>query len=134
MNTKQLNHYVVPTLVDETPLNVVIYIGSNDITKTNYKKMEVQDLGQQITDIGLKCKSYGVSRIAISSILTRNSAHLEKLNKCSIGKVNDLLKSLCVTNGFHDTSNEMIDHRMLWKDGIHLTNDGTKILVANSLN
>ena len=28
----------------------------------------------------------------------------------------------------------MIDHRMLWKDGIHLTDDGTKILAAIFLN
>ena len=28
----------------------------------------------------------------------------------------------------------MIVHRMLWKDGIHLTDDDTKILVANVLN
>ena len=30
--------------------------------------------------------------------------------------------------------NEMIDHRMLWQDGIHLTDDGTKILATNVLN
>ena len=28
----------------------------------------------------------------------------------------------------------MIDYRMLWKDGIHLTDDGTKILAAHVLN
>ena len=28
----------------------------------------------------------------------------------------------------------MTDHRMLWKDGIHLTYDGTKILDAHVLN
>ena len=28
----------------------------------------------------------------------------------------------------------MIDHRMLWKDGIHPTDDGTKILATNVLN
>ena len=28
----------------------------------------------------------------------------------------------------------MIDHTMLWKDGIHLTDDGTKILATNVLN
>ena len=28
----------------------------------------------------------------------------------------------------------MIVHRMLWKDGIHLTDDDTKILVVNVLN
>ena len=91
--------------------------------------MNVQDLAQQITDIGLKCKSYGVSRIAISSILTRSSAQLNQVT----GKVSNL-KSLCVTNGFNYISNEIIDHRMLWKDGIHLTDDGAKILAANVLN
>ena len=128
--TKQLNYYTVPTLTDETLQTVVIHIGSNDITKMNYKTINVQDLAQGIIDIGLKCKSYGVSRIVISSIHTRVSAQLNQV----IGKVNDLLKSLFVTNGFHCISNEMIDHRMLWKDGIHLTDDGTKILDANVLN
>ena len=70
--------------------------------------MNVQDLEQGLIDIGLKCKSYGVSRIAISSIFTTSSAQLNQV----IGKVNDLLQSLCVTNGFHYISNEMIDHRM----------------------
>ena len=92
--------------------------------------MNVQDLAQQIIDIGLECKSHGVSRIAISSILTRSSA---QLNQVTV-KVSNLLKSLCVTNGFHYKSNEMIDHIMLWKGGIHLTDDGTKILAANVLN
>ena len=90
----------------------------------------LKDLAQGIIDIGLKCKSYGIGRIAISSILTRSSAQLNQV----IGKINDLLKSLCVTNGFHYISNKMIDHRMLWKDGICLTDDGTKILAANVLN
>ena len=52
MNTKQLIYYIVPTLVDETPQTVVIHIGSNDITKTNFKTMNVQNLAQRITDIG----------------------------------------------------------------------------------
>ena len=89
--TKQLNYYIVPTLVGETLQSVAIHIGSNDIAKMNYKTMNVQDLAQEITDIGLKCKSYGVSRIAISPILTTSSAQLNQV----IGKVNDLLKSMC---------------------------------------
>ena len=91
----------------------------------NYKTVNIQDLGQGIIDIGLKCKSYGTSKIAISSILTRSSAQFNQV----IGKDNDLFKVLCV-NGFHYISNEMIDHRMLWKDGTHLTDDGTKIVAA----
>ena len=70
-NTKQLNCYIVLTLVDETPQTAVIHIGSNDITKINYKTMNVQDLAQGIIDIGLMCKSYGVSRIAIIFTILR---------------------------------------------------------------
>ena len=114
--TKQLSYYIVPTLVDETPQTIVIHIGSNDIAKIT---MNVQNLAQGI----IKCKSYGVSRIVVSPILTINSAQLNQV----IGKVNHPLKSLFVTNGFHYISDEMIDHRMLWKDGIYLTDDGTKI-------
>ena len=32
-NTKQLDYYVVPTLVDEKPESIILHIGSNDITK-----------------------------------------------------------------------------------------------------
>ena len=96
----------------------------------NYKTINVQDLAQGIIDIGLKCKSYGVSTITISSTFTRSSVQLNQVT----GKVNNLLKSLCFTNGFHYILNEMINHRMLWKYGIHLTDDGTKTLAANVLN
>ena len=44
-----------------------------------------------------------------------------------IEKVDNLLISFCITNGFYYISNEMIDQRMLWKDGLHLTNDDIKI-------
>ena len=36
-NTKQINYHIVATLVDETPQTVVIHVGSNDITKMNYR-------------------------------------------------------------------------------------------------
>ena len=64
-NTEKLNYYIVRILVDETPQTVVNHVGSNDITKMNYKTMNIQDLAQGIIDVGLNCKSYGVSRIAI---------------------------------------------------------------------
>ena len=35
--TKQLDYYVVPTLVDETPQTVVIHIGSSDIMERKIK-------------------------------------------------------------------------------------------------
>ena len=71
-NTNQLDYYVFPMLVDEKPDNVVIHIGSNDITKFNYiNNINVEELAHRIINIGLKCRSYGVSHIAVSSILKR---------------------------------------------------------------
>ena len=78
-NTEKLNYYIVRILVDETPQTVVIHVDSNDITKMNYKTMNIQDLSQGIIDVGLNCKSYGVRTIAISSILTKS--RIKQLHK-----------------------------------------------------
>ena len=91
-NTKQLDYYVVPTLADEIPDSVIIHIGSNDITKSNYNNLE--GLGKKIINIGVKCKAYKVSNIGISSILVRSDP---KINQ-AINQVNRLLQGLCKTN------------------------------------
>ena len=91
-NTKQLNYYANPTLVDEQPNTVIVHIGSNDITKFNYSKVDVEDLAQRIIDVGKNCKSYGVNNIAISSILVRKIHEVNEVIK----KVNNLLKTLCL--------------------------------------
>ena len=126
-NTKQLDYYIVPTLVDETPQAVVIHIGSKDITESKIKQINLDDLAQKIIDIGLKCRSYGVRNIAISSILVRSSIRLNQI----ILKFNNILKMLCATNGLYFICNDEIGREMVWKDGLHLTNDGTAILADN---
>ena len=78
-NTKQLDHYVIPVLVDEKPQTAVIHIGSNDITKFNHHDVDVNDLANRILQTGLKCRYYGVESIAISSVLFRNDNNLNNL-------------------------------------------------------
>ena len=53
----QLDYYVVPTLLDGTPKIVVIDIGSNDITGSKIKQINLDDLVQRIINIVLKCRS-----------------------------------------------------------------------------
>ena len=77
--------------------------------------------------IGLKCKSYGVRNIVISSILVRSSIRLNQV----ISKVNNIRKVLCATNGFNFTCNDEIGREMVRKDGLPLTNDGTAMLADN---
>ena len=55
-NTTQLDHYVIPVLVDEKHQTVVILLGSNDITRFNYHDVDVNDLANRIVQIGLKCR------------------------------------------------------------------------------
>ena len=75
-NIDQLDYYVVPLLVDEKPNNVVIHIGSNDITKFNYNNVNAEELAHRIINIDLKCRSYGASNIGVSSILKRSSFNI----------------------------------------------------------
>ena len=96
VNTNQIDYYVVPPLVDEKPDNVVIHTGSNDITKFNYNNVNEEGLAYRIINIDLKCRSYGVSNIAISSILKRSSFNVSQV----IYQVNNILKRLCGINDF----------------------------------
>ena len=123
----ETDYYRIPTLVDETPQAVVIHIVSNDITESKIKQINLDDLAEKIIDIGLKCRSYGVRNIAISSILVRSSIRLNQI----ILKVNNILKVLCATNGLNFICNDEIGREMVWKDGLHLTNDGTAMLADN---
>ena len=87
-NTNQLDYCVVPMLVDEKPNNVVVHIRSNDITNFNYNNVNAEELANRIINIDLKCRSYGVSNIPVSSVSSVS----------------------------------------LWKDGLHLTNQGFSLL------
>ena len=106
---------------------VVIHIGSNDITEGKIKQINLEDLTQKIIDTGLKCRSYGVCNIARSSILVRSSIRLNQV----ISNVSNILKVLCATNGVNFICNDEIGREMVWKDGLHLTNDGTAMLDDN---
>ena len=73
--------------------------------------------------------SYGVSNIAISSILVRKNHEVNEVIK----KVNNLLKTLCLEQGFTFICSSAIAREMLWRDGLHLTNEGTNMLSNNFL-
>ena len=90
-NTKQLDYYSIPMLVDEKPNTTVIQIGPNDITKLDYHTINLGKLAKEIVNIGLKSKYYGVGQIAISSILARSNNDLNNVIK----QVNFSLRSLC---------------------------------------
>ena len=108
-NTKQLDYYSIPMLVDEKANTTVIHIGSNDTTKSNYRTINADELTKGIVNIGLKFKYYGVCQIAISSVPARSTNDLNKVIK----QVNVSLRSLCKVYGFAFICNENIDRNRL---------------------
>ena len=129
-NTNQLDYYVVPLLVDEKSNNVVIHIGSNDITKFNYNNVDAEELTHRNINIGLKCRSRGVSNIAVSSILKRSSFKINQV----IYQLNNILKRLFSINDFSYICNDLVNENYLWKNGLHLTNEGSSLLINNFIN
>ena len=129
-NTSQLDYYVVPLLLDAKPDNVVIHIGSNDITKFNYNNVNAEELAHRIINIGLKSTYYEVSNVAVSSILKRSSFNINQV----ICQVNNILKRLCRINDFSYICNDLVNENYLWKDGLHLTNEGSSLLLNNFIN
>ena len=79
-----------------------------------------------IINIRLNCKNYGINKVFISSILVKKTPKLSRI----IRRVNDQLRELCEINGFLFINNDMIatDHPT---DVIHLQDIVTNILTKN---
>ena len=107
-------------LVDEKPHNVVVHTESNVITKFNCNNVNVQELAHRIINIGLKCGSYGVSNIAVSSILKRNRFDINQL----VYNINNIFERLCRLNDFFYTCNDIVNENYLWKNGLQPKYEG----------
>ena len=65
--SKQLDHYIIPSLVDDKPDAVINHVGSNDILySANY-----EDITRNFVKIGSNCKSQGDNDAFILSILVK---------------------------------------------------------------
>ena len=59
-DTKQLDHYILPPLVDDKPDAVIIHVGTNDtLTNANH-----EEIARIVIKIGLNCKNHGVNDFA----------------------------------------------------------------------
>ena len=131
-NAKELTHYVVPTLVEQSPDAVIIHVGSNNISRMNRNSTTQRniDIVKEIIETGLTCRETGVKEVFISSLLCRSGN--EEMNK--VNEINNILKQRCLSENFIFISNEDIRREHLWKDGIHLLDVGTDILSQNFIN
>ena len=62
-NSKQLDHYIISTLVDDKPDVVLLHVGTNDI----HRNANDTGLANNIINIGLNCKNHGANKVFVSS-------------------------------------------------------------------
>ena len=81
---KRLNHYVIPTLTDDTLDTIIIQSGYNNIYSRNSNS---KDIAKAIGSLGNRCRSHGVNQILISSLICRKKFHLNN----NVKRINFLL-------------------------------------------
>ena len=120
-----LDHFITPFLGEDRP--DIIHIGSNDITHNIANNIDAKGISKHSIDIGQKRLLYGVKEVVISSIVIRRQFKLTRI----IRQVNDHLRDECRNNKFHFISNDNITSECLWKDRLHLNNEGTYMFASN---
>ena len=68
-DVRRIQHHLLPALHEDQLDGIIIHGGTNDITHNKLHTTRPHDLASKIIDIGNVCKSFGITKIAISSIL-----------------------------------------------------------------
>ena len=96
--SKELLYYVKPTRLYAT----LPHAGVNDL-RNNESQGSVKNLPENLKQIGLKCKSAGVTTILISRIVVNNkmtSAYISRANK----SISNICRDLTATKFPHQVS------------------------------
>ena len=81
--TMDINHYCTLPLNQIRPENVIIFAGSNDISR-GFRNKDLNEyvIVNNIINIGRKAKAVGTKKIFISSILVRYGYHYRNIITC----------------------------------------------------
>ena len=114
-----------PTLKNKKFDDALLHVSVNDLLNDESQD-SVQNLLDNLKQIGLKCKSAGVKRILISGIVVK-----KKLTSAYISSVNQRISRMCRYDSFVFIDNNNIPTSRLFRDGLHLLEIGKRILANN---
>ena len=117
------DHHTIPILQEQYCDAVGIGVRINNLLNSSSKK-SVNEICDEIIKIALRCRSYNIATIFISSI-----TYSTKVNLQLIRNSNRLLYHVCTKYGFYFVDNGAVSRCDLWKDGIHLLEIGKTIIV-----
>ena len=128
--SKSLQHYVEPTISEEHHDTILIHCGTNDIApQPGISKLADKEIVEEICKVGMKCLK-SKAKVVISGIIPRRNNEIDQRRMT----VNNLLKKMCTEKGFAYLDNSNIQHHLLWKDGLHLTDPGISLFADNIIN
>ena len=123
--SKELLYYAEPTLKNKKFDDALLHVGVNDLLNDESQD-SVQNLLDNLKQIGLKCKSAGVKRALVSRIVVNN-----KLTCAYIPSANQRISNMCRDNSFVFIDNSNITTSSLFRDGLRLLEVGKRILANN---
>ena len=98
--------------------------GCNDV---NNKDSTPEKTANEIADMAILCRDYGINDVFISVMICRRGKFLDG----KVKRVNFLLKQICEENGYFLIDNSNIEIRDLRKDVIHQLESGKTKLAEN---
>ena len=75
---KHLRYYIVVSLIDKTPNRVILHGGCNDV---NNKNSTPEKIANEIADMAILCRDYGVNDVFISAMICRRGKFFKFVKK-----------------------------------------------------
>ena len=94
---EHIKHCVMPFHKEQKPDIIVIHEGGNDINCKIKGNVNVNELADNIINLAVICRDFGVPDIAISEVLPKKSITVTAI----IRKINDRVKELFKNQKFH---------------------------------
>ena len=123
----QMLHYLDVHLEDRQINTVVIHVEIIDILR-NSSQSSIDGLLQNIKNMSLKCKKLGVKNIFISGLVYTTRTNIGILEKIHV-----MIHNFCQEYSWFYVYNRNIRGKHLYKDGLHLMEEGKIILARNSI-
>ena len=110
---QHLKYYIAPSQIDETHDRIILHGGCNDV---NNKNSTPEKTANEIADMAILCRDYGVNDVFISAMICRRGKYLNG----KVKRVNFLLKQICEENVhfFIDNINQRLMER--WDPSIRI--------------
>ena len=121
--SNDLLFYIKPSLEEGQFDTAIIHLGIDDLLK-NITSTDV--LLQNILKIRATCKTHGISKIFVSSVL-----HTHEVSSIILAKLNLDIANICKSNSFHFIDKNNVSMNLLYNHGLNLLHSGKEILAKN---